>query len=84
MDACDNVFSFIHQHAVGWEVTHEDDLEQHLLVDLHELLVPLLDISGFLAGVRVVIGGGEGVILVVLTPLDDLLQDRLIYLWAFV
>jgi hypothetical protein len=32
-------------HVVGGE----DDLEQHLLVDLHELLVPLLDVGGLLA-----------------------------------
>lgn len=60
--------------------TYEDDLEEHLLVHLHELLVPLLDVGGFLAGVRVVILGGLGVVLVVLAPFNDLLEDGLINL----
>jgi len=55
--------------------TYKDDLEEHLLVNLHELLVPLLDLSGLLAGVIVVIGSLEGVVTVVLAPLDDLAQD---------
>jgi hypothetical protein len=32
-------------HVVGGE----DDLEQHFLVNLHEFLVPLLDVGGLLA-----------------------------------
>lgn len=56
----------------------EDDLEQHLLVDLHELLVPLLDVGGLLATVGVVVGRCWWVALVVLAPLDDLLQDALV------
>jgi hypothetical protein len=59
-------------------VAYQDDLEQHLLVNLHELLVPLLNVGGLLAGVRVIIGGGGRVVLVVVAPLDDLLQDGLI------
>ncbi len=38
----------------------EDDLEEHLLVDLHELLVPLLDVGRLLAAVGVVVVGGGG------------------------
>lgn len=56
----------------------EDDLKQHLLVDLHELLVPLLDVGGLLAGVGVVVRRGGGVVLVVLAPFDDLLEDGLV------
>jgi hypothetical protein len=48
------------------------------LVDLHELLVPLLDIRRLLAGIVVVIAVGLGVGLVVLAPLDDLSQDGLV------
>ena len=59
-------------------VTYEDDLKEHLLIDLHELLVPLLDISRLLAGVGVVIGSGWGIVLVMLAPLNDLLENRLI------
>lgn len=57
--------------------TYQDDLKEHLLVDLHELLIPLFNIGG-LASVVVVIGGALGVVLVVLAPLDDLLQDGLV------
>jgi hypothetical protein len=59
-------------------VTYEDNLKEHLLIDLHELLVPLLDISRLLAGVGVVIGSGWGIVLVMLAPLNDLLENRLI------
>jgi hypothetical protein len=58
-------------------LTYEDNLEQHLLVHLHELLVPLIDVGG-LAAVIIVIGSALGVVLVVLTPLDDLLQNGLV------
>ena len=58
--------------------THKDDLEEHLLIDLHELLVPLLNIGGLLAGIGVVIVGSWGVVLMMLAPLNDLLQDGLI------
>jgi hypothetical protein len=60
-------------------VTYQDDLKQHLLIHLHELLVPFIDISGLATGI-VVITSARGVILVVSTPLDDLLQDGLIHL----
>jgi hypothetical protein len=59
--------------------TYEDNLKQHLLINLHKLLVPLIDIGG-LAAVVVVVAGGWGVILVVLAPFDNLLQDGLINL----
>ena len=60
-------------HVVG----REDDLEEHLLVDLHELLVPVFDVGGLLARVGVVIGGRRGVVLVVDAPVDDFLEDVL-------
>ena len=79
MEACSNGVSF----AQDWQIdsrgiTHKDDLEQHLLVNLHELLVPLLDVGGLLAGIGVVIGGGWGISSVMLAPLDNLLEDGLI------
>jgi hypothetical protein len=60
----------------GW-VTYKDDLEEHLLVDLHELLIPFLNVGGLLAVVAVIIVGRYRVVAVVLAPLDDLAQDRL-------
>lgn len=62
-------------------ITNENDFEEHLLVDLHELLVPLVDVGGLAAGVDVVVAGAWGVALVVLTPLDDFLENRLVDLW---
>lgn len=55
--------------------TYQDDLEQHLLVDLHELLVPLLNVGSLLAGVGVIILGSGGVKFVLLAPLENLLED---------
>lgn len=60
-------------HVVG----SEDDLEEHLLVDLHELLVPLLNVGGLLAGVGIVVLGGSGVVLVLGAPLEHLLENVL-------
>lgn len=45
------------------------------MVYLHELLVPLLDVGRLLAGVGVVVGGRGGVVLVVLAPFNDFLED---------
>jgi hypothetical protein len=59
-------------------MTYKDDLEEHLLVDLHELLVPLVDVGRLLARVVVVVVCGGRVVDVVLAPHDHLLHDRLV------
>jgi hypothetical protein len=59
-------------------VTYKDDLKEHLLVDLHELLVPLVDVCRFLTRVRVIVLGGGRVVLVVVAPLKNLLHDGLV------
>lgn len=68
-----NVEERLDVHVVGGE----DDLEEHLLVDLHELLVPLFDVGGLLARVGVVVLGRGGVVLVLGAPLEDLLENVL-------
>jgi len=68
------------RESEGERETYKDDLEEHLLVDLHELLVPLLNVGCLLAGVGIIVGGSWGVILVVLAPFNDLLEDRFIHL----
>ena len=60
----------------------QNDLEQHLLVDLHEFLVPLVNVGGLLARVGVVVVGGRRVLFVLATPLDDLAHDWLVDLWG--
>lgn len=62
----------------GW--AHEDDFKQHLLIDLHELLVPLFDIGGFLSGVGIVILCLEGVVAVMVAPLNHLAKNGLVHL----
>lgn len=57
---------------------HKDDLEQHLLVHLHELLVPLINICGLLSRVGVVIVGRCRVSAMVGAPLNDLVEHSLI------
>jgi hypothetical protein len=56
-------------------VAYQDDLKEHLLVNLHKLLIPLLDICGLFAGVGIIVNGGRWIILVVLAPFNDLLKD---------
>ena len=58
----------------------KDDLKEHLLVDLHELLIPLLDIGGLLAGVGIILGVSWWVAAVMLAPLEDLSQNGLVHL----
>ena len=55
--------------------TYQDDLEQHLLVDLHEFLVPLFNVGSLLAGVGVIVLGSGGIKFVLFTPLENLLED---------
>ena len=62
----------------GWGVdTHEDDLKEHFLVDLHEFLVPLLNVCGALAAVRILLSGGGRVFLVVVAPFEDFAENGL-------
>jgi hypothetical protein len=59
-------------------VVYQDNLKEHLLINLHKLLVPLLNVRSLLSRIGVVIGSCRRVVLVMLAPLDDLLKDRLI------
>jgi hypothetical protein len=59
--------------------THKDDLEEHLLVNLHELLVPLVNVGGLLPVVVVIIGRLGRIVAVVLAPLNHLAQDRVVH-----
>ena len=65
------------------ESTYQNNLKQHLLVDLHELLVPLLNIGGLLARVGIIIGSSNGVALVVLAPLNDLAENCFVDLGGY-
>lgn len=58
--------------------TYENDLKKHLLVNLHELLIPLLDVCSLLARIGLVITSGNWIIFMVFTPLNDLFQNRLV------
>jgi hypothetical protein len=60
----------------------KDDLEEHLLVYLHKLLVPLVNVGRLLARVGVVILGSRRVLAVLLAPLEHLLHDGFVDLLA--
>jgi len=49
--------------------------EQHFLVNLHELLIPFVDIGRLLPAIGVIVGLSRGITLVMLAPLDNLLQN---------
>lgn len=59
----------------GRRGAYKNNLKQHLLVHLHELLVPFVDVGGLLAAVGVVFAGGHGVALVVFAPFQDFAKD---------
>jgi len=56
----------------------KNNLEEHLLVDLHKLLVPFFNVGGLLARITVLIGNRDGVAFMVITPFDDFAEDRLV------
>lgn len=64
--------------------TYQNNLKKHFLVNLHELLIPLLDICWLLASVGILVGGGGGIVLVVFTPLKDLAEDSVVDLYIFI
>lgn len=59
----------------GGHSTYKNNLKEHLLINLHKLLIPLFNIGSFLAVVRLVLVGGGRVVAMVLAPLDNLAQD---------
>lgn len=59
--------------ALNVLLTYQNDFEKHLLIDLHELLIPLLDLGRLLARITLLVSGLLDIVLVVLTPFDDLL-----------
>ena len=56
-------------------MTYQDDFEEHFLVDLHEFLVPLINVRSLLTGVGLVLVRGWWIVLVVSTPFNDLLEN---------
>lgn len=72
----DSLATEIEQRLNVQVVGSEDDLEQHFLVDLDELAVPFGDVnvssSRLLGGVVGISRGGQGVVLVVFAPFENL------------
>ena len=66
------------------ESTYQDDLEQHFLVHLHKLLVPLFDVGSLLARIGVIIVCRRGVTLVVDAPFDYFVEDCFVDLQWYV
>jgi hypothetical protein len=60
-------------------IAYENDLEEHFLVHLHELLVPLLDVGRLLPGIGIVILCLRRIIAVMFAPLDDFPEDGLVH-----
>src|SRR3569833_3348276 len=56
--------------------THEDDLKKNILVHLHELLIPLIDVRCLLTQHKHDNEKQDKVLSVMLAPLDHLAQDR--------
>lgn len=58
--------------------TYKNDLEEHFLVNLHELLVPLIDIGSLLANIVVILISSGRVGSVIGAPFNDFLQDSFV------
>ena len=56
------------------DATYQDYLKEHLLVNLHELLVPLLNVRSLAARIIIVRGAGR-VVPVVGAPFENLAQN---------
>ena len=74
----DSLASNVKQSLDVEVVCGKDDFEEHFLIDLHEFLVPLVNICSFLAGVGVVFVGLGRIGTVMFAPLDDLLQNSFV------
>ena len=61
--------------------TYQDDLKQHLLVHLHEFLVPLFNVGSLLTGIGVVVVCCRRITFVVNAPLDHFVEHTLGDLW---
>jgi len=72
---CDSLASDIKQCLDIKVIGGQNDLEKHLLIHLHELLVPLLYVGCLFTGVGIVFVAGRRVMLVMLAPLDNFLED---------
>jgi hypothetical protein len=59
---------------------YQDDLKQHLLIDLEKFLVPFINIGGFSSRIRLVICRRGRVGTMVVAPFDDFGQYRFVYL----
>ena len=60
------------------KTTDQDNLKQHLLVYLHKLLIPLINVCGLLPRVGIIIVGCLRIGLVVFAPLKNLCQHGLV------
>ena len=58
--------------------TYKDNLKQHLLVYLHKLLIPFINVCGLLPRVGVIIVGCLRIVLVMVAPLKNLVQHCLV------
>lgn len=61
--------------------TYKNYFEQHLLIHLHEFLIPLVDISSPSARV-IVISRARRIVLVMSAPLDHLFENRFVDLYG--
>ena len=59
---------------------YKNDLKEHLLINLHEFLIPFINIGSLSPGISVIVAGARRIALVVFAPLDHFLEDRLIHL----
>jgi len=59
---------------------YKNDLKEHLLINLHELLIPFINIGSLSPGIGVIVACAWRIALVVFAPLDDFLEDRLVHL----
>ena len=53
------------------EEHYKDDFKQHLLIDLHELLVPVIDVGGFFIS-RLILLFFNWIVFVMISPFKNL------------
>jgi hypothetical protein len=58
--------------------SYKDDLEEHLLIDLHEFLIPLINVGGLLSDIVIVVITRRRIGLVIGAPFDDFAECRFI------
>ena len=57
---------------------YQDNIKEHLLVDIHKLLIPLVDVGAAVPRFVIIFIGCRRIMLMILAPLENFLEDGIV------